>query len=284
MNSFLIAPLETAIQVLCIAVPLALAAVVLRLLNIVIQGRLARWFGWNAVLFTGWLGTPIHELSHALMCVIFRHRIVEMALFRPDKESRQLGFVDHSYVPKSIYSPKNIYQVLGNFFIGTAPLVGGTLVMYGLLWLFYPSAAGNAVPDSSVGDAIAKGEVVSAAGQVTDHALGVLRQVVSIEHLATIKLWLFIYLVLCVGSHMAPSRSDYRGSKWGAVVLVGAMLLINILFQTFGGDPSRITLLVSTLIGMALGLWVLSILFCGVAALLVLIGTGLMELLTERRR
>ena len=51
----------------------------------------------------------------------------------------------------------------------------------------------------------------------------------------------------------------------------------------FGGDPSRITLLVSMLTGMALGLWVLSILFCGVAALLVLIGTGLMELLAERR-
>ena len=108
------------------------------------------------------------------MCVIFQHRIVEMALFRPDKETgRKLGFVHHSYIPKSIYNPKNIYQVLGNFFIGTAHrLVGGTLVMYAMLWLFYPSAAGKAVADSSVGDAIAKGEVLSAAGQVIDHALG----------------------------------------------------------------------------------------------------------------
>jgi len=278
MNSLLTAPRETAIQTLCIAIPIVLAAIVLRLLEIAVQRRLARWFGWKVVMVTGWLGTPIHELSHALMCVIFRHRIVEMALFRPDKESGRLGYVHHSF------NPKNVYQVLGNFFIGTAPLVGGTLVMYALLWLFYPGAAGKAIADPAIGDAIARGELLSAATQVIGHALVVLRQVVSPEHLATLKLWLFIYLMLCVGSHMAPSRSDYRGSKWGAVVLVAVLLLINVVFQVFGGDPNRITLLATSLVGLALGLWVLSILFCGFAALVVFVVTELLDLLNQRRR
>lgn len=278
MKSLLIVLQETAIQILCIAVPIVLAAIVLRLLEIAVQRRLARWFGWKVVMLTGWLGTPIHELSHALMCVIFRHRIVELALFRPDKESGRLGYVHHTF------NPKNVYQILGNFFIGTAPLVGGTLVMYVLLWLFYPTAAGKVIADHGVGDAIARGEVINAAAQVIRHALVVLRQVISPDHLATFKLWLFIYLMLCVGSHMAPSRSDYRGSWWGAAVLVALLLLINLVFRIFGGDPNRITLLATSLVGLALGLWVLSILFCGVAALVVLIATGLMDLTSGRRR
>lgn len=267
---------ETATQALCIAIPLGIVALILRLLQIALQSRLARWFGWRVVLITGWLGTPIHELSHALMCVLFRHRIEKMALFRPDRETMKLGYVQH------VYRPTNIYQVIGNFFIGTAPLVGGTLAMYGLLWLFYPDTARSATIDPSVGNALASGQIASAAWQVMTHAVDVLQQVITVDRLTTIRLWLFMYLMLCIGSHMAPSRSDYRGSKWGAVLLLAMLLVLNLVFQVFGGDPSRITLTVTTLIGLALGLWALSIVFCGVATLLVFIVTGLIDLATDR--
>ena len=45
---------------------------------------LSRSFGSKGVYVVAWLGTPIHELSHAFFCVIFRHRIESMSLFRPD--------------------------------------------------------------------------------------------------------------------------------------------------------------------------------------------------------
>ena len=51
--------------------PFIAFAVVIHFLERMIQKRLAERFGWSSVMWTGWLGTPIHELSHAAMCKIF---------------------------------------------------------------------------------------------------------------------------------------------------------------------------------------------------------------------
>jgi hypothetical protein len=48
---------------------------------------------WNkGTYFVAWLGTPIHELGHALFCVIFMHRIVEIEFFKPDPLTGTLGY------------------------------------------------------------------------------------------------------------------------------------------------------------------------------------------------
>ena len=36
----------------------------------------SRAFGRKGFLLTAWIGVPIHELGHAIMCVLFRHKIV----------------------------------------------------------------------------------------------------------------------------------------------------------------------------------------------------------------
>ena len=113
--------------------PLAVFAMVIHWLERVIQSRLSQRFGWKSVLWTGWLGTPIHELSHAAMCILFRHKIVEIALFEPDKEAGRLGYVRHS-------SHRNdFYAQLGNVFIGLAPLMGGSIVSVSYTHLTLPT-------------------------------------------------------------------------------------------------------------------------------------------------
>jgi len=52
----------------------------------------------------------------------------EFFVFNP--EAPHAGYVAHSYHPKSIY-----YRI-GGFYIGTAPLLSGTLILYGCpIWL-----------------------------------------------------------------------------------------------------------------------------------------------------
>ena len=89
---------------------------------------LQRLFGWNVFCIFSSVGTIIHELSHFIMCLLFLHNVTEVELFRPvkGKEDGILGFVKHAY-------KGTIYRKAGNFFIGCAPILSGSLIIMALL-------------------------------------------------------------------------------------------------------------------------------------------------------
>jgi hypothetical protein len=193
------------------------------------QRRMAERFGWRSVMWTGWLGTPIHELSHVVMCWLFRHRVDEMALFEPDRESGRLGYVKHSY------RKNNLFEEIGNLFIGIAPLMGGTRALGILLWAFYPNAAVTAIesaqnPEVGAGIFLQTWAVASNIGS----------EILSLDNLRTARFWIFIYLVLCVGSHMAPSWSDYRGATRGVLLALALLLGVTLLTALAGVDMSGV--------------------------------------------
>lgn len=184
-----------------------------------IQHRLASRFGWRSILVTGWLGTPIHELSHAFMCWVFRHRIDEIRLFDPDVEDGRLGFVRHSF------RRGNWFEESGNVLIGTAPLLGGSLVLVALTLLFYPQSI------SSVTEAIrsaAKTDGIPWQAML-DAIRDALTTTFSVANLVTPRFWIYAYLVVCVASHMAPSRSDYAGARRAMWMVGGAGFLLGCL-------------------------------------------------------
>ena len=67
-----------------------------------------RAFGSKGIYIVAWLGTPVHELGHAIFCVIFMHKIMEISFFKPDPLTGTLGYVSHQW------NRSNPWQVLGN--------------------------------------------------------------------------------------------------------------------------------------------------------------------------
>lgn len=183
--------------------PFLLFAATIHFLERIVQKRLAERFGWKSVLWTGWLGTPVHELSHAAMCVLFRHRIDAISLFEPDLQSGRLGYVRHSW------RKGNWFEELGNFFIGIAPLIGGSITLLMLLRLFFPNVFDV--------DPLELGAVAPSFAWFLKNTFSELFRP---ESFFSFRFWIFVYLVLCVGSHMAPSRSDYQGAFKGTVMVV----------------------------------------------------------------
>ncbi len=244
--------------------PFVVAAVAIHTLELLIQRRLSRRFGWNSVLITGWLGTPVHELSHAIACFTFRHKIDEMALFKPDVQSGRLGYVRHSY------QKGNRIQELGNLFIGIAPLLGGTLVLAVLLLLFYPEFAGTMIRGEMIAENTPWYQQFVTLGQET------LWYFSSFENLRTVRFWIFLYLVLCVASHMAPSRSDYQGAGKPAI---WAGLLIAALFAAIAilGATDNFILTVSPVMRPVVGLLALSIGLCVIALIVVYLFTTIWD-------
>src|SRR3989339_2044244 len=97
------------------------------------QKKYHQSIGWKGILWTAWMGTPIHELGHVFFAKIFRHTINEVYLFRPNPATGNLGHVDHSYRTHSWY------QRIGNFFIGAAPLIWGSAVLVAMLYFLLPN-------------------------------------------------------------------------------------------------------------------------------------------------
>lgn len=91
--------------------------------------------GGKFVYVTSVIGTPIHELGHAIMCFPFGHKITEMKLLLPPNHpSGTLGYVSHSY------NKRNPWARLGNLFIGLGPIFSGLGVILLSLFLCFPDA------------------------------------------------------------------------------------------------------------------------------------------------
>ncbi len=264
---------------LYLLVPLVACAVAIHWFERITQRRLSTRFGWSSVLWTGWLGTPIHETSHLLMCPVFRHRVDEVAFFEPDRKSGRLGYVRHSF------REGNWFEEMGNLFIGTAPLMGGSIVLLALLYVFYPDAAtaaweasANSVSSSSQG---LPHETEMEAGtsvwqRMWDQTGSMATQLLTDANWTKPRWWIFLYLVLCVGSHMAPSQSDYRGSLKGSLIAVAVSLALLALLSLFQVDAKSFSEAVSAVGAPLLTVLALATVLCGLATLVVVILTSVL--------
>ena len=163
-----------------------------------LRNRFSSGMGWKFFAYFTFVGTVIHELSHALMCVVFRHKIQRLVLFSPEPDGT-LGYVSHSY------NPNSFYQKLGCFFIGVAPLFCGIVCIYYLSIYLLPSEI--AMQLSS-----------------TYNPFLIFDFIFSVEFYSNTKSIIWLYLVFSIFLHITLSSSDLEGCTTG---LLGFIILVS---------------------------------------------------------
>ena len=145
-------------------------------------------------------GVIIHELSHAALCFVFRHKIEQISFLNTDYTSTTLGFVLHSY------NPRSLYQQIGNFFISIAPIFGGYFFLFILL---------NNIFNLDL------------------YHLNIDSLIAYIELTSFGELILVGYLILTISITLCPSSQDFKNSMVGGIlfviiILIGLMLIPSI--------------------------------------------------------
>lgn len=193
---------------------------------IFVWGRLVSRFSaktWIVYRSTGIIGGPVHEMSHAIACVLFGLRIRKLALFAPDAITGQLGYVEFSY------SPFSLRNSIGLLVQGVAPLLAGSAIAV----LSLGTAYEHSFPDQGM---------VPLLGWIGAVATGAIASVV---HLGTDSLQGFALalLVLSISIHSIPSTADIAlGLKGFAIVTIGfGGLIVLLQMIPFHGEGVAMT-------------------------------------------
>ncbi len=210
------------------------------------------------IYFTGWIGTPVHELGHAIFCLLFCHRITEMKLFGPNSEDGTLGYIRHSY------NKKSIYQRIGLFFIGAGPIIFGSLVLYALLYLCLPvrpEISGIISPADFAETGI--GHWMKLLRTLFTGGIHILSDIFSSANFNSVLFWIFIYVSFCISSHIQLSPPDLKSMFSGLLTILVILLVFNFSTMIFGVNFSGYFVKASATMGKFSGLFLLAVALSG---------------------
>ena len=183
--------------------------------NFYIQGA----FGRKGILVTSWIGTPIHEFGHLLMCYIFRHKITKFKLFSRKAKDGTLGYVNHSW------NSKSLYQNIGNFFIGMGPIFSGTAALVIGMHLLLPDSFARVADYLALEPSQPDKYIMTKIFALT---AGLFQSIFSVENLISLNFWIYFALAIAISSHMALSKEDLKGAGRGLITIFTFILLMNL--------------------------------------------------------
>jgi len=212
----------------------------------------------------GFIGVPVHELSHAFFAKIFFHEVSEVKWFDPKGKGGNHGSVTHHY------NPWNLYHRVGHFFIGLGPTILGPAILAGAFYLLIPEGRflfHAPEPAFRIGPLI--GELA--------------RVLSSRATLASPGFYVFGYLAVCISSQIELSPEDLKQVAIGVFPLLFALVLANILAWALGAAWHSHALAVGArLLGMMAGLFACAAFLSAVNLALFTGLLGLVHLLTGR--
>ena len=182
--------------------------------------------GYKAVLVSSIIGTPVHELGHAIMCPVFGHRITKLVLWQPRSADGTLGYVRHTY------NSQNLYHRLGNLFIGTGPIFSGVAVLSLLLHFVFPNTW-NAY-FSSVISLVERNTPLQ---DIVSPGLSIIPNMIAEFGDQAVSLWLRILVVLVmlsVSLHINLRPADIKGALNALVPYLILALLVTVVTLLIG--------------------------------------------------
>ena len=192
-----------------------------------------RALGEKIIIFTGFIGTVVHEVSHLIMALIFNHKIVKIELFRPRKykEDGILGFV------RSTYNPNSIYQQVGNFFIGIAPMIFGTLTIWLLFIIFSNNIYTMFLNYMDIGlytNYLQSSNYSGFFNLLVHDVFLLLKTIFSFDYIFNVNHLIMLFLIYSISTHMTLSLADLKGSFKGLLVCFIVVFVITFLGKILG--------------------------------------------------
>jgi hypothetical protein len=184
---------------------------------ITLLGYFSNWLNWrylnySLIRFLYYFGAAVHELSHAIFCLLTGAKITEFSIF-----SKQPHLI----------SQKPKIPILGQLLISIAPIIGGLAFLFVLNHYF-----------------LSEQFVISKISNIKELLFAPFNLLSQIN-IFNWRSWLMIFLFLNIGSMLGPSLLDLKNIwpliivlffvKWPLLselcLLVVALILTNILLQ-----------------------------------------------------
>lgn len=193
--------------------------------------------GRKGILVTGIVGVPIHEMSHFLACKLFGHDVEKVELFRPSKSKSDgvLGRVVHSR------NKGNVYKMIGDFFIGTAPVIIGSFIVYVLIKFYLGSefTIFNMIIDIEKSlEMIENLDLFKFLVHIVMAGINTLFLIISSPSLFSIKGIVLLFAIYSICIHLSLSRADIENSKSAIPIVVLIIVLCTVIFGLMGIDFS----------------------------------------------
>lgn len=169
--------------------------------------------GRKGIYLTALIGVPIHELGHAIVCLLFGHRIEEIKFVQFGEADGTMGYVNHSF------EPRNLFHRVGLFFIGIAPMIMGVVTISLALLFMLPEVF------SEWWTGITTAET---AGNAAISTLSLVPGIFAWENFQNVWFYVFIVFAVSVASHMTLSPSDIEGAKSGLFTLYFVLIVVNL--------------------------------------------------------
>jgi len=211
----------TGIQLLILVVPLLILAFGMNFVSLITQRWAVGLLGFRAwlILFKA-VGTPIHELGHAIFCILFGHRIEKISLFGPTSDGT-LGYVEHRY------NRRNIYHQIGNFFIGMGPVIFGCVVIILAALFLVGSQVFSPIQLSGNELSLAPLNLGTFLNSLGITLTAIFKEIFQPVHFHQWQFYLFLYLVFAIGNSITLSPSDLHSAGLGFLFFVVFLFILN---------------------------------------------------------